>query len=145
MTWKEVNDKLTLKPGVQCLLLKTGNSLKRIFFASKCCIPCYHLWSYNGQNSIPNEYFVDPKVADGLASTRLEWEKHLPNNLPILLAYILNWQLSYKVYFNYAKCLLIRCKFDNCTCVLASYRNTSKGSGPLLSSCFEQNLPMRFC
>ena len=35
MTWKEVNDKLTLKPGVQCLVLKTGNSEKRIYFASK--------------------------------------------------------------------------------------------------------------
>ncbi|XP_044179110.1 hemicentin-1-like [Acropora millepora] len=33
-TWKEVNDKLTLKPGLQCLVLKSGNSVKRIFFAS---------------------------------------------------------------------------------------------------------------
>ena len=56
MTWKEVNDKLTHKPGLQCLVLKSGNSVKRIFFASKCCVPCYQLWSYNGQNSIPNEH-----------------------------------------------------------------------------------------
>ena len=42
-TWKEVNDKLTLKPGLQCLVLKSGNSVKRIFFASKCCVRCYHL------------------------------------------------------------------------------------------------------
>jgi len=75
MTWKEVNDKLTDKPGLQCLVLKSGNSVKRIFFASKCCAPCYHLWSYNGQNSIPNEYFVDPEVADEQGSTRLAWEK----------------------------------------------------------------------
>ena len=98
-TWIEVNDKLTLKPGLQCLVLKSGNSVKRIFFASKC---------YNGQNSSPNEYFVDPKVADRLGSTPIEWGKHLPSNLPILLACILNWQLLYKVYFNYAKCLFIR-------------------------------------
>ena len=35
MTWKEVNDKITPKPGVQCLVLKTGNSEKRIYFASQ--------------------------------------------------------------------------------------------------------------
>ncbi|KAK2561224.1 hypothetical protein P5673_015693, partial [Acropora cervicornis] len=34
MTWKEVNDKITPKPGEQCLVLKTGNSEKRIYFAS---------------------------------------------------------------------------------------------------------------
>lgn len=34
MTWKEVNDKITPKPGVQCLVLKTGSSEKRIYFAS---------------------------------------------------------------------------------------------------------------
>ncbi|XP_044179199.1 uncharacterized protein LOC114952530 [Acropora millepora] len=34
MTWKEVNDKLTLKPGLQCLVLKSGNSEKRIYSAS---------------------------------------------------------------------------------------------------------------
>ncbi|XP_074622393.1 uncharacterized protein LOC141880765 isoform X2 [Acropora palmata] len=34
MTWKEVNDKITHKPGLQCLVLKSGNSEKRIFFAS---------------------------------------------------------------------------------------------------------------
>ncbi|KAK2561257.1 Toll-like receptor 6 [Acropora cervicornis] len=34
MTWKEVNDKITHKPGLQCLVLKSGNSVKRIFFAS---------------------------------------------------------------------------------------------------------------
>ena len=35
MIWKEVNDKITPKPGEQCLVLKTGNSEKRIYFASK--------------------------------------------------------------------------------------------------------------
>ncbi|XP_015754279.1 PREDICTED: hemicentin-1-like [Acropora digitifera] len=34
MTWQEVNDKTTPKPGEQCLVLKTGNSEKRIYFAS---------------------------------------------------------------------------------------------------------------
>ncbi|XP_074623520.1 putative oxidoreductase PXDNL [Acropora palmata] len=34
MTWKEVNDKITPKPGLQCLVLKRGNSEKRIYFAS---------------------------------------------------------------------------------------------------------------
>ncbi|XP_015754278.1 PREDICTED: uncharacterized protein LOC107333928 [Acropora digitifera] len=34
MTWKEVNDKITPEPGEQCLVLKTGNSEKRIYFAS---------------------------------------------------------------------------------------------------------------
>ncbi|KAK2561222.1 hypothetical protein P5673_015691 [Acropora cervicornis] len=37
-TWKEVNDKLTLKPGLQCLVLKSGNSVKRIFFARKLLV-----------------------------------------------------------------------------------------------------------
>ena len=124
MTWKEVNDKLTLKPGLQCLVLKTGNSMKRIFFASKCCVPFFHLWSYHGQNSIPNEYFVNPKEAGELGSTRLAWEKNEPSNLHSPLPYILNWQLSHKVYFNYAKCPLVRCRWHNCACVLASSRNT---------------------
>ena len=109
MTWKEVNNKLTPKPGLQCLVLKRGNSEKRIYFASKCCVPCYQLWSYNGQNSIPNEHLVDPKVADELGSARLAWEKNVPSNLHILLGCILNWQLSHKVYFNYAKWPLVRC------------------------------------
>ena len=30
-----MNDKITPKPGVQCLVLTTGNSEKRIYFASK--------------------------------------------------------------------------------------------------------------
>ena len=30
-----MNDKITPKPGVQCLVLKGGNSEKRIYFASK--------------------------------------------------------------------------------------------------------------
>ncbi|XP_067020451.1 uncharacterized protein [Acropora muricata] len=34
MTWKEVNDKITPEPGLQCLVLKTGKSEKRIYFAS---------------------------------------------------------------------------------------------------------------
>ena len=38
MTWKEVNDKITPKPGLQCLVLKTGNSEKRVYFASKFCV-----------------------------------------------------------------------------------------------------------
>ena len=41
MTWKEVIDKITPKPGEQCLVLKTGNSEKRIYFASKCCVSRY--------------------------------------------------------------------------------------------------------
>ena len=32
-------------------------------------------------DGIPNEYFVDPKVADELGSTRLAWEKNVPSNL----------------------------------------------------------------
>ncbi|XP_015760921.1 PREDICTED: uncharacterized protein LOC107340085 isoform X2 [Acropora digitifera] len=34
MTWKEVNERLTPKPGLQCLVLKRGNSEKRIYFSS---------------------------------------------------------------------------------------------------------------
>ena len=75
MTWKGVNDKITPKPGVECLVLKTGNSEKRIYFASKCCVSCYQLGSYNDQNNIPNEYFMHPKGAYELGSTRLVWEK----------------------------------------------------------------------
>ena len=75
MTWKEVNDNITLKAGLQCLVLKTANSEKRIYFASRCYVSSYKLWSYDGQNSIPNEYFVDPKAADELGSTCLAWEK----------------------------------------------------------------------
>ena len=75
MTWKEVNDKITPKPGVVCLVLKTGNSEKRIYFASKCCDSCYQRWPYNGQKSISNEYLVDSKVADELGSTRLVCER----------------------------------------------------------------------
>ena len=41
MTWKEVNDEISPLPGVVCLVLKTGNSKKRIYFASKYCVPCY--------------------------------------------------------------------------------------------------------
>ena len=46
MTWKEVNGNLTLKPGVQCLVLKTGNSEKSIYFASKfdnCAYTFFHI------------------------------------------------------------------------------------------------------
>ena len=75
MTWKEVNNKITHKPGVQCLVLKTGNSEKRLYFASKCCVSCYQLWSCNDQKSIPNEYFGDSKVAEELSSTLLAKEK----------------------------------------------------------------------
>ena len=75
MTWKEVNDKLTHKPGLQCLVLKPGNSEKRVYFASKCCVSCYQLWSCNDQKSIPKEYFGDPKVAEELGSTLLAKEK----------------------------------------------------------------------
>ena len=75
MTWKEVNDKITPKPDLQCLALKTGNSEKRVYFASKCCVSCYQLWSCNDQKSIPNKYFGDPKVAEELGSTLLAKEK----------------------------------------------------------------------
>ena len=75
MTWKGVNDKITPKRGVQCLVLETGNSQKRIYFASKCSVSCYQLGSYNDQNNISNEYFMDPKGADELGYTRLGWEK----------------------------------------------------------------------
>ena len=72
MTWKEVSDK---NEGVDCLVLKTGNSEKRIYLASKCCVSCYQLDSYNDQNDIANEYFMVPKGADELGSTRLVRER----------------------------------------------------------------------
>ena len=49
MTWKEVNDKITPKPGVQCLVLKTGNSEKRIYFASKFD-NCAYVFAYCTNN-----------------------------------------------------------------------------------------------
>ena len=63
MTWKEVNDTITPEPGLQCLVLKTGKSEKRIYFASKCCVSRYQQWSYNVQNTIPNEHFNSSRRA----------------------------------------------------------------------------------
>ena len=72
MTWKEVNDKLTHKQGLQCLVLKSGNSEKRIYFASKCCVPCYqcHLIMIKTAFSMNISW-----ISKGLGSSRLMWER----------------------------------------------------------------------
>ncbi|XP_015767116.1 PREDICTED: hemicentin-1-like [Acropora digitifera] len=66
MTWKEVNDKITPKPGVQCLVLKTGNSEKRIYFASPLTVtrwgsPAYLHANQMNRNDVKCEFKGRPR------------------------------------------------------------------------------------
>ncbi|XP_067021783.1 uncharacterized protein [Acropora muricata] len=76
MTWKEVKDKITPKAGPQCLVLKTGNSEKRIYFASPLTVTRWgspvHLYE--------NQMSRDAKcMFKGRPRPQITWYRHGSN------------------------------------------------------------------
>ncbi|XP_067020458.1 uncharacterized protein [Acropora muricata] len=76
MTWKEVNDKLTLKPGLQCLVLKSGNSVKRIYFASPLTVTRWGSPVYLDENHMSRDVKCQFK---GRPRPQITWYKHGSN------------------------------------------------------------------
>ncbi|XP_044179207.1 toll-like receptor 6 [Acropora millepora] len=76
MTWKEVNEKLTPKPGLQCLVLKRGNSEKRIYFASPLTVTRWGSPVYLDENHMSRYVKCQFK---GRPRPQITWYKHGSN------------------------------------------------------------------